>query len=202
LTQWDLIDFCGKWRPLGCIGNACQPIGAKYVVEITILEIEMKKTVFALALACVSFLAHATPIYVGSYKVSDGPSWATNPAVYSATEAAALLFGGAANDYFVSTSASRDYTTITHTGWYDGWGEHAGMELNENYKLDAGMSGYNAPGGAGSARSAYVHDRLSASFINYVWTAGTVAAVPEPGSLALLGLGLLGLIATSRQKSG
>ena len=31
---------------------------------------------------------------IGSYRVSDGPSWGTNPPVYSGREAAVLLFGG------------------------------------------------------------------------------------------------------------
>src|SRR4051812_29894797 len=91
--------------------------------------IKMKKTVLTLTLACASFVAQATPTFVGSYQVNDGPSWLGNPPVYSATEAAALVFGGVAADYFVSILGSGDYTTITHTGWYDGYGEHAGMQF-------------------------------------------------------------------------
>ena len=160
----------------------------------------MKKIIAALALSFASIAAQAVPTFVGSYEVNDGPEWPSNPTVYSATEAAALIFGGESSDYFISTLNSRDHSTITHTGWYDGWGEHQGMEFNENYKLDLGAPGYNAPGGGGTAHSAYVSDGLADQFVNYVWRADAVAEVPEPASLALLGLGVLSLVGTRRRK--
>ena len=152
----------------------------------------------AALLSIASLNAYAIPVFVGSYQVNDGPHWTTNPDVYSATEAAALIFGGTASDYFISILDTADYTTITHTGWYDGWGEHSGMEFDENYSLDVNGDGYQFPGGSNTARSAYVSDGLNDSFVNYVWTSDA-AAVPEPTTLALLGFGLVG-IGFSRKK--
>jgi hypothetical protein len=145
-----------------------------------------------------AFAALGGPVFVGSYAVYDGPAWETNPPVYSAQEAAALLFGGSPGDYAISIDPSLDPSTITHSGWYDGWGEHSGMIFAENYKLDVDPPGYNDPGGAPTARSAYVHDGLddTATYRNYVWLADSV---PEPGTWALITTGLA-LAALRRRK--
>lgn len=118
--------------------------------------------------------------YVGSFNVGDGPAWPSNPPVYSGVEAAALIFGGDPADYDVSI----DPVTITHTAWYDGWGEHEGMVFDESYKLDTGAPGYNTPGGTGTARSAYVHDGLNK--VNYVWRDG-LSFVGTDGNDVLVG---------------
>ncbi|MEM0519648.1 HYR domain-containing protein, partial [Aequorivita flava] len=113
----------------------------------------------------------SAPIFVGSYRVSDGPTWNTNPSVYSPQEAAALIFGGNASDYAISVDPNTtDPSTITNTGWTDSWG--TGFVINaEDYSLDTGAPGYNNPGGYDSAVSAYVRDHTDLSKINYVWTA-------------------------------
>ncbi len=110
------------------------------------------------------------PTYVGSYMVSDGPTWGANPPVYSAQEAAALIFGGNAADYSISIdSNTTDPTTITHTAWLDSWGNGFAVHP-ENYSLDVGAPGYNDPGGFNTATSAYVQDHVDNTKINYVWT--------------------------------
>jgi len=135
--------------------------------------------------------AQAVPTYVGSYAVHDGPNWWENPPVYSAREAAALIFGGLPTDYLISIDPSQDYTTITNTGWYDGWDEHSGMVFDHDYKLDVGNPGYDDPSGTGTARSAYVHDGLddTSTYRNYVWTSDTVP-IPAPGAILLGSLGV------------
>lgn len=148
------------------------------------------------ALACAS-VANAF-VFVGSYEVNDGPHWTTNPMVYSAQEAAALLFGGSPSDYAISIRSD----LITFTGWYDGWGEHTGMEFAHDYKLDLGAPGYDDPGGMGTARSAWVADGLSNAFVNYVWRVEDIDAVPDVGStLSLLGLSILAMACYRRRRS-
>ena len=133
--------------------------------------------------------------YVGSFIPSNGPSFSTNPAVYTAQEAAALVYGGNASQYAVSTNSS----TITHTGYLNGWGEHTtNMIFVEDYKLDLGNAGYNTPRGSGTARSAWVADGNNGT--NYAWriilgtdvvrgTAGADEINGSPGGEVIHGLG-------------
>ncbi len=164
----------------------------------------MKSCVSLLVLlALAGGVAQAVPTYVGSYAVFDGPFWADNPPVYSAREAAALLFGGDPADYLISINPSQDYTTITLTGWYDGWGEHSGMIFGQDYKVDLGNPGYNDPENIdGAARSAYVKDGLfdTAIYRNYVWLADAVPAVPAPGAILLGTIGAAGVTWIRRRK--
>jgi hypothetical protein len=154
--------------------------------------------VLAILTVCIFGAVQASAYtYVGSYAVYDGPNWVDNPPVYSAVEAAALIFGGVPSDYAISINSSRDPMTITFTGWYDGWGDHDGRIFPQNYKLDMGNPGYNDPGDYYTAYSAYVHDGLE-GFTNYVWTSeGT--PVPLPPTLLLLAPGLVGLAGLRRR---
>lgn len=145
--------------------------------------------------------------YVGSFNVSDGPVWTTNPPVYSALEAAALLFGGSPADYAVSVDPNTtNPATITHTAYYDGWGEDCAI-YPETERVDVAPAGYADPGGVGTSRSAYVSDH-SCTVTNYVWRlaaqpAATVA-VPTMGEwgLALLAslAALAGLLQLRRRR--
>ncbi|MGM3307713.1 PEP-CTERM sorting domain-containing protein [Anabaena sp. WFMT] len=151
-------------------------------------------TVGTVAFASVDMPANAAT-FVGSYAVYDGPLWPDNPPVYSAQEAAALIFGGSPTDYAISIFAD----SITNTAWYDGWGEHNGMIFAEDYKLDLGAPGYNDPAGEGTARSAYVRDGLfdTNKYRNYVFQ---VQAVPEPSSLGMTGAAIaVGLLMMKRK---
>jgi hypothetical protein len=158
----------------------------------------------AAALAVVTAPASATT-FVGSFQVDDGPYWGSNPTVYSAAEAAALLFGGTAADYDISTVSS-DAAQINHMGWYTTWGIGGGQMYNEDYKLDLGNPGYNDPGGPGTAISAYTRDNaIGREYTNYVFRVDGLGAVPEPATWAmmLLGFGFVGgtMRSAKRRKS-
>ncbi len=161
----------------------------------------MKKSILAAAFLMVAAPASAAT-FVGSFQVDDGPNWTTNPAVYSATEAAALLFGGTAADYDIST-ISADPLSINNMGWYTTWGVSGGQMYHEDFKLDLGNPGYNDPGENGSAISAYTDDNaVGSQYTNYVFRVDALGAVPEPSTWAMMlfGFGAVGF-AMRRRKS-
>lgn len=157
--------------------------------------------------------------YVGQWHVGDGPAWTSNPGVYSGREAAAVIFGGAAGDYVIST-AGPDRQAINFSAFLDGWGDATYLyeARDQDWKYDLGTDGYNAIGGAGggddedwggymySAYSAFVLDHScgdrygDASLqcgaaepgINYAFRID--ADTPEPTALALGAAGLAGAV--------
>lgn len=158
----------------------------------------MKKMILsALALGgtAMAGAANAATVYVGSFQVDQGANWTTNPTVYSAAEAAALLFGGVAANYDIST-AGNSVSAINNLGWYSTWGIGGGQQYNENFKVDLGAPGYNAPGGSNTAVSAYVDDNaIGSTYTNYVFRIdGVAGAVPESSTwmMMLAGFGLAG----------
>lgn len=143
--------------------------------------------------------AHAaTYIFAGSWSVGDGPGWETNPAVYTGQEAAALLFGGTAADYVISTIDS-DVANINFRAHVDGWGETSllyGLGAAQDFSLDTGGGGYDSNPGRGSAYSAYVRDHSDpgdSRTRNYAFRVIS-SAVPEPGAwlMMIVGFGLVG----------
>lgn len=182
-----------------------------YCHDFYVRGIDMKKFLL-IGLLSASFSANAAPVYVGNFNVFDGPIWTSNPIVYSATEAAALLFGGVASDYYISVNSDTvDSSTITHTAWLDGWGDTTYLftPTSETYSLSSSGGNYSPS----PSFSAYVCDHANcreygfseasgyegSNYTNYVWR---VAAVPEPESYAMMlaGLGLIGFMTRRRKE--
>ena len=141
----------------------------------------------------------ATYVYVGAWSVGDGPNYTTNPIVYSGQEAAALLFGGAASQYAIST-IDTTVANINFRAHVDGWGDAQYLSgagsVAQDFKLDTGGSGYDSAPGDGSAYSAFVQDHSSAGALNTRNFAfrNIEGAVPEPSTWAMMigGLGIVG----------
>jgi hypothetical protein len=147
-----------------------------------------------------------TYTYVGDWAVgqASAPVWTSDPPVYSGQQAAALLFGGVASDYVISTVDSNpaDINFMAHV---DGWGDptYLTSTVSESYSLSTNGPGYNDDYGVfGSAYSAYVYDHSCAvggpycaggggeSAFNYAFV---VSSTPLPSTWTMLIAGFVGL---------
>lgn len=127
----------------------------------------------AFLLAAFAASAASAQTYVGSFKVSDGPGWGTNPPVYSGLEAAALLFGGVPSEYAISVDPNTiDPSTITHTAHYSVVYVAGCPIFPEGESVDNAPTGYDLPTGD---RSAYVSDNCYQGETNYVWRLAVMA---------------------------
>lgn len=153
--------------------------------------------------------ANAALVFAGSWQVDQGPVWDGSgdlgPAAYTAQEAAALLFGGAASDYSISTAGDKA-GDIDFVAWYSILGLGIGI-LDQDYNVKY-LGQYYGPttdhgGGDFGVASAYVNDFATGSFFtNYAFREGTsdATAAPEPAAWALLiaGFGLTGTVLRRR----
>jgi len=165
----------------------------------------MKITLLVAAALCAvaSAPVQAATVFAGSWRVDQGPSWSgsppNGPLAYTGQEAAAMLFGGTAADYAISTIDNL-VTNINNKAWYSVIGYSGGVLFAENYSnkyLDqfyGPTSGYSSQD-LSSAASTYVADNASgAEFTNYAFRLDNAPAVPEPGTwmMMLVGFGALG----------
>jgi len=128
--------------------------------------------------------------YVGSWEVDQGPAWPNQPTAYSGQQAAALLFGGSASDYVISIAPD----SITYTNWVSVIYLGTGTVADDFVQSTNGL--YLTSGDT----SAYVQDNAQGSYYtNYAWRLDS-SATPEPGSLFLLGTGMVGLAGILRRK--
>lgn len=172
--------------------------------------LKLLSVVFALG----AFVAlKATPVYVGSWSVyhPDAPAWAgsppNGPLAYTAQEAAALLFGGVASDYYIS-NVSDQVADINNMAWYDviGYGLLEASESYDNKYLGlyyGPTSGYFDGNNADNAASAFVRDNLSGfDGLNYAFRISGNNQVPDSGAtVSLLGAGLVALAVLRRKRN-
>lgn len=157
--------------------------------------------------------AHAGLIFVGYWDVADpnAPIWSDSspngPLAYTGQEAAALVFGGSASDYTIST-VDDAVANINFMAWYDVIGVGGGVFAQDYSSKYLGQyygpTGTFEPGNPGNAASAFVRDNLTQGVErNYAFRQdGSIDpnGVPEPSMVSLLLLGLLGC-ALNRRRS-
>ncbi|MGB0749233.1 MAG: PEP-CTERM sorting domain-containing protein [Magnetospiraceae bacterium] len=161
--------------------------------------------------------------YVGQWYVGDGPAWNTRPEVLNAQETAALLFGGSAADYAISTISDQP-EDINFMAFVDGFNDsqYLTTPVAQDFSLDLGDAGFGFTPRLGADYSAFVlrhscNNRIghpeqaclnNPIGLNYAFRLSDVlpaqalavpVRVPEPATLALFGFGLAGMGIAARR---
>jgi hypothetical protein len=158
----------------------------------------------ALTASSISTSADAALVFVGSWRVDQGPSWTDAPPAYTGQQAAALLFGGEASDYSIST-IDNNPANIDNLAWVSVWFASifpdcasfpCGRKVSESAVTSTGGF-YLNPGD----ESAFAFDwAVGPEFTNYAFR----DIVPEPANWVMLiaGFGLTGAVMRRRRTSG
>lgn len=158
----------------------------------------ISKLLLATSIAAIAVPANAALVLVGSWQVDQGPSWLGQPLAYTGQEAAALLFGGTAGSYTISTESG----SANGLAWYSVIGGGAFTFAGDySNKYDGAYYGpiysYSCCGPDHqftNAASAYVSDNaVGSAYTNYAFM-DVAGGVPEPATWAMMivGFGLVG----------